>query len=117
MTTEDIQIQDGRIVVERVEYKANVDVAVSDVDSISFTASGTDGSKPGALVLHTKDGDQVIRVDDEDAGEVLTAFYAVINKGDSQVGGVAAPAEESTVDNSDVAKDQAGNKPTSPKRR
>lgn len=72
MATEDIRIEDGRIVVERAGTKPNVDVAASDVDSVSFVRGGeAQGESIGALVLHTKDGDVVIRVADDDAGEAL----------------------------------------------
>lgn len=72
MTTEDIRIEDGRILVERAGNKPNVDVAASDVDSVSFVRGGeAEGHSVGALVLHTKDGDVVIRVADDEAGEAL----------------------------------------------
>lgn len=97
MATEDIQVLDGHIVVERPGQKENVDVAVSDVDSVTFTGSGTDGSKPGALVLHTKDnGDVVIRVDDEDAADVITEVYALLKP--------APKAQTAPADKTPVAK-------------
>lgn len=83
MPTEDIKIQDGKIVVDRIDpYKNNVDVALSDVDSVSFVRGGeADGQSDGSLILHTKkDGDVVIRVADDDAGKVLTKVYGSLNK-------------------------------------
>jgi hypothetical protein len=75
MATENICIEDGRIKVERAGSKPNVDVAASDVDSVSFTRAGGDESGDGALVLHTSDGDVVIRVANSDAGEALSIVY------------------------------------------
>lgn len=69
MATEDIKVKDGRIQVERLGDKENVDVAASDVDSVTFTRSVWNG--PGALILHTEEGDVVIRVENDDADEAL----------------------------------------------
>lgn len=69
MATEDIKVENGRIKVERFGDKENVDVAASDVDSVTFTRSVWNG--PGALVLHTDKGDVVIRVENDDADEAL----------------------------------------------
>lgn len=69
MATEDIKVQDGRIVVERVGNKQNVDVAVSDVESVSYIRGFANAT--GALVLHTKSQDFVINVEVEDAGAAL----------------------------------------------
>jgi hypothetical protein len=91
MATEDIKIQDGRITVERVGEKPNVDVAVSDVESVTFTRSVWNG--PGALVLHTANGDEVIRVENEDASEALALLR------ENKVGQTATemPAEQNDV--------------------
>lgn len=81
MATEDIRIEDGRIKVERAGNKENVDVAVSDVDSFAFTRGGeAQGQSDGALVLYTKDGYVVIRVADDEAGEVLQRVYDAMPK-------------------------------------
>ncbi len=72
MATEDIRIEDGRILVERAEHKVDVDVAVSDVELVTFTRGVGGGA--GALLLHTVNGDVLIRVDNEDAGKALTAL-------------------------------------------
>lgn len=70
MATEDVRVEKGRIKVDRAEWKTNLDVAVSDVESVSYTRGAMGGT--GALVLHTKDGqDHLIRVETEDAGDVL----------------------------------------------
>lgn len=71
MATEDIRVEDGRILVERAGTKPNVDVAVSDVDSVTFVRSGGDGQADGSLILHSDKGDVVIRVANEDAGKAL----------------------------------------------
>jgi len=88
MATEDIKIEDGYIRVDRFGTKRNVDVALSDVDSLDFVRSG-DVTADGALILHTKKGyvldetgdgaaitlkDVVIRVANDDAGEVISAI-------------------------------------------
>lgn len=78
MATEDIKVQDGRITVERAGNKENVDVAASDVDSVTFTRGVWDG--PGALVLHTTKGDVVIRVDNDDAGEALSIVRSAVKE-------------------------------------
>lgn len=70
MATEDIRVDDGRIKIDRFGTKTNVDVAASDVDSVTFVRSG-DPTGDGSLVLHTKDGDVVIRVANDDAGKAL----------------------------------------------
>jgi hypothetical protein len=76
MASEDIRIEDGRIKVERVDTKEDVDVAVSDVDSVTFIRSGgIDPAHDGALVLGTANGNVVIRVANDDAGKVLKAVY------------------------------------------
>ena len=70
MATEDIRIEDGHVKVDRVEYKSNVDVALSDVESVSYTRGARGGT--GALVLNLKNGgNELIRVEAEDAGRVL----------------------------------------------
>lgn len=76
MATEDIKVQDGHITVQRAGSKENVDVAASDVDSVTFTRGVWNG--PGALVLHTVKGDVVIRVDNDDAGEALSLVHSVV---------------------------------------
>jgi hypothetical protein len=78
MSTEDIKVKDGRITVERIGEKQNVDVAVSDVDSVTYARGWALG--PGALILHTDDGDVVIRVDHEDAGDALALVNGAIKK-------------------------------------
>jgi hypothetical protein len=78
MATEDIKVQDGHIIVERAGNKENVNVAASDVDSVTFTRGVWDG--PGALVLHTTKGDVVIRVDNEDAGDALSIVRSVVRE-------------------------------------
>lgn len=77
--TEDIKVENGHIIVERAEWKQDVDVAVSDVESVSFTSSGVGGGA-GALVLHTKNGDEVIRVENDDAGKALKIVYGALDK-------------------------------------
>jgi hypothetical protein len=78
MATEDIKIQGDHITVERFGSKENVDVAASDVDSVTFTRAVWDG--PGALILHTTKGDVVIKVDNEDAGEALALVRSVVKE-------------------------------------
>jgi hypothetical protein len=70
MATEEIRVEDDRIKVDRIGTKTNVDVAVSDVDSVTFVRSG-DPTADGSLILHTDNGDVVIRVANDDAGKVL----------------------------------------------
>jgi hypothetical protein len=70
MATEDIRIEDGKITVERIEGKANVDVALSDVELVTFTRGVGGGT--GALLLHTDKGDILIRVENDDAPKLLT---------------------------------------------
>jgi hypothetical protein len=103
MATEDIRFEDGHLVVERFGTKQNVDVALSDVDSISFVRSA-DIFAEGALILHLKKGivldesgegasvvqkDVVIRVANDDAGDVLSAIKGASVK-------KTAPAEKVT---------------------
>jgi hypothetical protein len=92
MATEDIKVRDGRIQVERVAGKDNVDVAASDVDSVTFTRGGWGGT--GALVLHTENGDVVIRVENDDAGEALKKVRAVVKEDNEE-----EPETELTQDN------------------
>lgn len=85
MATEDIKIEGGHLKVERFGTKQNVDVALSDVDSVTYVRSG-DPTADGSLILHLKNGyntdpsgesaavivkDVVIRVANDDAGDVL----------------------------------------------
>lgn len=92
MASEDIKVQDGRFVVERAGNKQNVEVSVSDVDSVTFTRGGeAEGQSDGALVLHTKKhGDVFIRVADHEAGKALALVNGAIEKKDAK----KAPAKE-----------------------
>lgn len=85
MATEDIRIEEDHIRVDRFGTKQNVDVAVSDVDSVTFVRSSGDGQGDGALVLHTDDGDVVIRVQNEDAGDALKLVYGALNANSAPV--------------------------------
>lgn len=78
--TEDVTVEGGRLKVERVSGKDDVDVALSDVDSAHYER-GVNGE--GALVLHVKDAIEpiVIRVDQEDASEVFEAVISAVPKG------------------------------------
>lgn len=93
MATEDIVIEDGRIKVDRFGTKTNVDVPVSDVESLTFIRSG-DPTADGSLIVHIKKGivldesgegaapvqhDVVIRVSNDDAGEVLASIRESID--------------------------------------
>ena len=69
MATEDVRIEKGHVKVDRVEGKQGIDVALSDVKSVSYTRGAMGGT--GALVLHTKDEDYLIRVETEDASKIL----------------------------------------------
>lgn len=117
MATEDIRIEDGRIKVDRFGTKRNVDVAASDVDSVTFVRSG-DPTGDGSLVLHTKDGDVVIRVANDDAGKALASVRDAGAESSGEGTGTPAPADNtSTVDNSETARNQAGAKVPAGKRR
>jgi hypothetical protein len=72
MATEDVRVENGRIKVDRVETKESIDVAVSDVESVSYTRGAM--GYTGALVLHTEDCDYIIRVETADAGKVLQSL-------------------------------------------
>lgn len=85
MASEDIKVQDNRFFVERAGVKQNVEVSVSDVDSVTFTRGGeAEGQSDGALVLHTKNGDVFVRVADNDAGKVLALVNGALEKKDAK---------------------------------
>lgn len=94
MASEDIKVQDGRFVVERAGNKPNVELPVSDVDSVSFTRGGeANGASDGALVLHSKKhGDTVIRVADDEAGKALKIVYGALDSSEKK----AAPKDAAT---------------------
>jgi len=117
MATEDIRIEDGRILVDRFGTKTNVDVAASDVDSVTFVRSGGDGQADGALVLHTENGDVVIRVANDDAGEALALVRDAGAGTSGEETGTPAPAGDSTVDNSNAPKDITGTKTSAASKR
>ncbi len=74
MATETVKVEDGKLVVERFgPGKSNLEVSLSDVDSVSFERGGEgEGQSDGTLTLFTKDGDYFpIRVADDEAGKVL----------------------------------------------
>lgn len=99
MATEDIKIRNGHICVDRVDGKQNVEVATSDVDTVSYTRGVWGG--PGALVLHTKKGDVVIRVEAEDAGKVLKRMKTALDS--EQTSNTMPAANEAAPDsNEDV---------------
>lgn len=80
MATEDIKVENGHIVVDRIEGKQSVDIDASDVESVTFASSGgIDPEGDGNLVLHTKQGDVVIRVANNDAGEALAIVESARN--------------------------------------
>lgn len=90
MSTEDIKVEAGHIKVERAGNKPNVDVPVSNVENVSFTRGVWDG--PGTLVLHTKNGEIPIRVENDDAGQALKLVTGALKKEEKKQ---EAPKEES----------------------
>lgn len=89
--TEDVTVDNGRLKVARVEGKEDVDVDLSNVESVHYERSVLNGVD-GALVLHRKDRPYdnliVIRVDAEDAEDVyarvldaVTAQHSVKTSG------------------------------------
>jgi hypothetical protein len=106
MATEDVRIEGGHVKVDRVEGKQGVDVALSDVESVSYTRGAPGGT--GALVLHTKDGDHLIRVESEDAGDVLKKLSKV-NKPEKE------ESTEDEVSQAELAPAPKGGKPASNK--
>lgn len=68
--TEKLTVKDGRLKVERVEGKESLDIDLSKVDTVYFERSPMP-TYPGALVLVTDEGQKVVRVDNDDAAEVM----------------------------------------------
>lgn len=77
MASETIKVENGNIVVERTGInKSNLEVSVSDVESVSFERGGEgNGQSNGTLTLFTKDGEFPIRVADHEAGKYLKLIY------------------------------------------
>lgn len=71
--TEAYAIEDGRLTVERVEGKSNVDVDLAQVTGYHYER-GVRKDTTGALVLHVEGATEpvVVRVDSEDAAEAIT---------------------------------------------
>lgn len=69
MATEDVRVEKGRVKVDRVAGKESIDVALSDVESTTYERGAMGGT--GALVLHTKDRDYVIRAEADEVGDLL----------------------------------------------
>jgi hypothetical protein len=94
MATEDIRIENGRVIVERIEGKDNIDVALSDVELVTFTRGVGGGT--GALLLHTENGDHLIRVENDDAPEALTTIRNA--RGDDNRGSNVESQDDVSVD-------------------
>jgi len=78
MASENLKIADGNLVVNREGVnKSNLEVSLSDVESVSFERGGEgEGQSDGTLVLFTKDGNRhTVRVADHEAGKYLKAIY------------------------------------------
>jgi hypothetical protein len=78
MATETIKVEDGKVLVERTgPNKSNLEVSLSDVESVSFERGGEgEGQSDGTLSLFTKDGQHFpIRVADDEAGKYLKKIY------------------------------------------
>jgi|SRR6185295_10432348 len=78
MASETIKIENGTLTVERVgRNKSNLEVSLSDVESVSFERGGeSEGQSDGTLVLFTKNGDRhTVRVADNEVGKYLKAYY------------------------------------------
>lgn len=88
--TEKLGIANGELVVER-PVKGDLNVDLSNVERVHYER-GANG--PGALVLTEKDGTvSVVRVDEEDAPEVMEALYANLRQ-DAQPEAAQEKAEE-----------------------
>jgi hypothetical protein len=76
--SESITVKGGRVTVARAEHKDDVDVDLSNVESVHYERPVMGGT--GALVIRERDSDEdvVIRVDEEDAPEALSAIVAGI---------------------------------------
>jgi len=83
MATETIKIENGTLTVERnAPGKQNLEVSLSDVDSVGFERGGeAEGKSDGSLIIYTKDGTaHPIRVADNEAGKYLKALYEANEK-------------------------------------
>ncbi len=81
MATEDVRVEKGRVKVDRVEGKESIDVALSDVESTTYERGAMGGT--GALVLHTKDRDYVIRAEADEVGAVLKKLQTKVSSSDN----------------------------------
>lgn len=92
MATEDVRVEKGRVKVDRVEGKESIDLALSDVDSVTYERGAMGGT--GALVLHTKDRDYVIRAEADEVGAILKKIQTKVSSSDN-----LAPGTKSDKDN------------------
>lgn len=75
-------------------------MAASDVDSVTFTRSVWAG--PGALVLHTNQGDVVIRVENDDADDALEVVRGVVKKETASELGAASASTDAPKSDEDT---------------
>lgn len=102
MASEAIKVNDGTLLVERTgPGKSNLEVSLSDVDSVSFERGGEEeGNSDGTLSLFTKKGEvHTVRVADSEVGKYLKQIYAAKEEKPKQ-----APATKTTEDNEVVNK-------------
>lgn len=74
MATESIKVENGTLIVKRSGvFTPDLEVSLSDVDSVSFERGGEgDGQSDGTLTVFTKDGSyHPIRVADNEVGKYL----------------------------------------------
>jgi len=101
MATETIKVEDGKVLVERnAPGKSNLEVSLSDVESVSFERGGEgEGQSDGTLSLFTKNGEHFpIKVADNEAGKYLKAIY------DAQDSKPVAKPKQKTSDGEVVSK-------------
>lgn len=77
MATETVKVENGNLIVTRsAPGKDDLEVSLSDVESVSFERGGEgEGQSDGTLILFTKDNRYTVRIADNEAGKYLKLIY------------------------------------------
>lgn len=91
--TEKLTVENGRLKVDRAEGKESLDLDLSEVDAVRFEASQFEAYS-GALVLVVDGQEKVVRVDNEDAPEILAKLQPAEARDQRETSGQVNESQE-----------------------